>query len=55
MELISVLFNDVIIDNSSEKIINILSIALVTMTSLLIIALLKARKLRAKIKQLEKK
>ena len=53
MELISLLFNDVVFDDSSEKIIKILSIALVTIISLLILSLFKAHKLRARLKELE--
>ncbi len=46
MELISLLFNDVLLDDSSERIISILSIALIAILSLLILSLLKARKLK---------
>jgi len=53
MDLIALLFNDVVLENSSEKITTILVIALVTMSSLLVLALFKAHKLRKKIKQLE--
>jgi hypothetical protein len=53
MELISLLFNYVVFDSSSEKIIKILSIALITVISLLILSLFKAHKLRARIKDLE--
>jgi hypothetical protein len=53
MELISLLFNDVLRDNSSERIISILSIALITIISLLILSLFKDHKLRARLKELE--
>ena len=55
MALISLLFINIVLNDSSEKIISILSIALVTVLSLLILALLKANKLRTRIKELEEK
>ncbi|BAO77518.1 hypothetical protein WPG_3288 [Winogradskyella sp. PG-2] len=44
---------DLLRDDSSERIIIILSIAIVTIISLLILSLFKARKLKARIKDLE--
>ncbi|WP_296384483.1 hypothetical protein [Winogradskyella sp.] len=55
MELISLLFSNALLDDSSERIIGILSIALATIISLLILSLFKAHKLKARIKELEEK
>jgi len=55
MEMISLAPNNLLIDDSAERIIKILTIALVTITSLLAVSLYKAHKLRVNIKQLENK
>ncbi len=55
MQIQLLILNDVLKTDSSEKIISILSIAVITMTILVCINLFKVSKLKAKIKQLEGK
>ena len=55
MELISLLSINASVNDSSQRIISILSIGFVTITILWILMFLKSRKLKAKIKRLENK
>ena len=55
MVLISTLFKDAILNDSSQKIINILAIGFVTLLVLLILNLIKLNKLKSKVKHLEQK
>ncbi len=53
MELISQISYDVLVDDTSKRIISILCIAFVTILCLLILSLFKSRKLKTKLKDLE--
>ncbi len=55
MEFLFSFFSEALSNNTSVKIINILSIGFVTMTILWILSFLKSKKLKAKIKHLENK
>lgn len=55
MGLFPLLLSDVLANESSERMISILSIGFVTMTILWVLSYFKSRKLKAKIKRLEAK
>jgi hypothetical protein len=53
MELISLVFKDILLNDTSERMISILVIGFVTLSILLLLNLIKVHKLKSKIKQLE--
>jgi hypothetical protein len=53
MELISLVFKDILLNDTSERMISILVIGFVTLSILQLLNLIKVHKLKSKIKQLE--